>query len=154
MAVAAKGARKPKPGSGRLPGGSNGEPLHLLFDIVPRPKERARFSRGGFAYTPTATRTFETEVARQAAAIMAESGRVPFEVPVSVTATFYLLGDKHVWPTAQPDGDLDNHEKALLDALNKIAWRDDRLVVEKTSRKVCGTQPGIHVRIAPAGPAT
>lgn len=145
--------RKKKPGSGRLPGGSNADPLAFVLGVTPRPKERPRFSRQGHSYTPAATRAFEAEVARLATKAMAEAGREPFEVPVRVRATFCLAGDPALWPTAQRDGDLDNHEKALLDALNRVAWTDDRLVVEKSSRKMCGAEPHILVAIEPAGPS-
>ena len=48
-------------------------------------------------------------------------------------------------PSAKPD--IDNVIKAVLDALNGIAYKDDARVVELEARKVYGNEPGVAVEI-------
>jgi crossover junction endodeoxyribonuclease RusA len=48
--------------------------------------------------------------------------------PVELTATFYLCGGKDI--------DVSNLGKAIEDALNKIAYEDDKQIISATFRKV------------------
>jgi Holliday junction resolvase RusA-like endonuclease len=43
--------------------------------------------------------------------------------------------------------DLDNLEKMVLDCLNKIAWNDDKQIVEIHSRKFYSDEPGTMIEI-------
>lgn len=148
--------------------------LNLPFD--PKPKERPRTvtdfaaieraflaSRGRVdifrsmigkgtsrTFTPKATRGYEDLVAIAAAAAMA--GRHPFECPVDVRILFTLKGNPDKWPTSPADGDGDNMEKAVLDAMNGIVFTDDRLVVRCAKEKACGPTPGLVIEIRPAAP--
>lgn len=51
-------------------------------------------------------------------------GQAPFTGAVKLTAEVY----KKIIPTALTFGDVDNHLKAILDALNGICYADDRQV--------------------------
>lgn len=51
-------------------------------------------------------------------------GQAPFTGAVKLTAEVY----RNVVPTALQFGDIDNHLKAILDALNGICYADDRQV--------------------------
>ncbi len=159
----------------RLSGGEGVFLFEAEFPLEPRVKERARTfadprvlesafrQSGGDArdfserarrglmrtHTPAATRAYET--ALSAAARAAMSGAAPFGGPVRVEAVFTLTGDGLEWPVSTGDGDLDNMEKALLDALNGVVWTDDRLVVEKASRKRTGPRSSVFVRVEAAG---
>jgi Holliday junction resolvase RusA-like endonuclease len=101
-------------------------------------------------FTPDRTKIFEREVALVANRAMAAARRTPLTVPIRMTVTFVLRGDPGTWPTAESDGDLDNLEKAVKDALNGIAYLDDRLVVEVSKKKICGPEPRIEVSLGPA----
>jgi Holliday junction resolvase RusA-like endonuclease len=101
-------------------------------------------------YTPEGTAEYEKLL--KAAAASAMVGRVPFGCAVEVELVTVLAGDPDVWPTSPNDGDSDNHEKAILDALNEIAFVDDRLVVRSTRVKECGPVPKVSVRVRPADP--
>ena len=67
------------------------------------------------------------------------------KVPVVVNMLFYLprpknhYGKKGLLPSAPKKmitkPDLDNLEKAVMDALTGVCWEDDRLIVGKTSMK-------------------
>ncbi len=102
--------------------------------------------------TPDATRAFEQAVALIASAAMARAGLRAFTCPLRIVVEFRLEGDPAEWPTAHDDGDLDNLEKSLKDGLNRVVWADDRLLVDKVSRKVCAERSGISLSVCPAPP--
>lgn len=99
--------------------------------------------------TPAETRQFEAEIA--AAGKRAMGGAAPLSCPVEMEIHFVFAGDPATWPTAHSDGDLDNLEKAVKDALNKVAYEDDRQVVRKSSIKECGPEDMIVIAVRPAG---
>jgi Holliday junction resolvase RusA-like endonuclease len=79
-------------------------------------------------------------------------GKKMFECPVETNIVFVLKGEDNIWPTSRLDGDADNLEKSVLDALNGIVFEDDKLVVRSIREKRCGIEPCVHIRIAPANP--
>ncbi len=83
----------------------------------PVPKGRPRFVRGR-AITPPETRVAE----RRIATIARSSGVRPRAGHVQVMIEFYV--------STGVRGDIDNLAKLVLDALNGVAWVDDRQVVE------------------------
>lgn len=98
--------------------------------------------------TPKETRSFEEAVARVAAVAM--SGREAFSVPVEVEYELVFEGNAGEWPTGSGDGDLDNLIKAVNDAMNRIVFADDRLVVRSSEVKTCSSQGFIRVTVRPA----
>lgn len=65
----------------------------------------------------------------------AKAAKVPrFDGPVTVKMDIYLL-------KYGKEGDIDNMQKTILDALNGIAWSDDRQVFEVHARKHYVTMP-------------
>ncbi|UTH73498.1 RusA family crossover junction endodeoxyribonuclease [Chromobacterium sp. IIBBL 290-4] len=52
-----------------------------------------------------------------------------------------------VLPTVKPD--IDNIEKAVYDALNKVVWQDDALVCDVVKSKRYAEQAGVKVTIKP-----
>ncbi len=95
------------------------------------------------SFTPTETRRYEALVGRVAAAAM--RSRPPYDAPVAMEVTCTFEGAEGTWPTGSGDPDIDNVEKAVMDALKGIVWSDDRLVVAKRSSKSCGVEPGVLV---------
>ena len=140
---------------GRLP--RLGEPpvhagweFELTTAVQPRPKQRARTCmRGGRVrtFTPEETVAFEAAIRDAAAAEMARRRLEPLTGPLEVEFEFGFAGDAALWPTAARDGDLDNIEKAVQDALNRVAYPDDRFIVQKSSIKVCAAEPFVTVRL-------
>lgn len=53
----------------------------------PRPKERPRLGKGGFAYTPAKTQVYEALIARKAKEAMDKAGLQPFNSPVCMDLT-------------------------------------------------------------------
>ena len=72
-----------------------------------------------------------------------------FDWPVVVSLVFYMPRPKSrrldFWVPTTPD--LDNLEKSILDALNGVAYTDDRLVVAKSASKRYAGDEGPSVEI-------
>lgn len=98
--------------------------------------------------TTKETRDFETAVANMARVKM--GNRDPFDVPIMLEIVFFLPGKEGEIPTSIRDGDLDNHEKSVCDALNNVLYTDDRLIVKKITEKRCYSGKGeIHIKASP-----
>lgn len=128
----------------------------MTFTIPGRPVPKARPRVvNGHAYTPQKTADYENTVrwCYKAAA----GGAAPISTPCTVEMVFRFpipasarrktmpdkirAGDPY---TSRPDAD--NLAKAILDALNGLAFADDALVVSITARKEYG-EPGAEVTI-------
>jgi Holliday junction resolvase RusA-like endonuclease len=114
--------------------------------LPPRGKDRPRVTRSGHAYTPAATRKWES-----ALALMAQD-KLPIEVidePVRVDVLAVVPRPKRLLRRSDPDGliwapvkpDADNVLKSTLDAL-KAFWRDDALVVDTRILKAYAERAG------------
>lgn len=137
----------------------------FVFDLVPVPKERARVmtnekTGGTYSYTPARTKHMTTEIQRVIADVF--KAKAPIEGPVALEMTF-VMGipeswpawkrkaalDGHIAPTSRPD--MDNLEKALLDAFNGCLIVDDSFVVKREASKVYGAMPGILIKVCQTG---
>ena len=107
-----------------MPGETKHGPLRFVVPGNPIPWERARTRRGRY-YTPKRTKGYQAAV--QVSALMAQA-RPKAEVPIRLTVAFYRQD-------RQPC-DLDNLAKTVQDALNGIAYRDDRQIVVLSASKV------------------
>lgn len=114
-------------------------------------------------FTPKKTRVFEDDIA---ALYMNQHGKfydrgvalevvavfyMPIPKRTSKTMTSHMIKDfiKH---TKKPD--VDNLLKALLDALNGIAYADDAQIVKLSAQKVYAETPRIEMIIKVAGGET
>jgi len=137
----------------------------VIFEVpgVPVPKARPRVTRAGITYTPRATLSYEALVRHCYAT--AYPGRQPYDAKVAlalhIEALFplpasaprrlrtHLENGGRLPMATRPD--LDNLVKAVLDALNRIAWADDGQVAEITARKFRTVDaPRLVVRVADA----
>lgn len=99
--------------------------IRIVVPGRPVPKQRPRVGvrmRGRrivetHVYTPPETRAYEEHVRLCAAA----AGAKPLEGPVAMDVDLWLFGRR---------GDGDNYWKAIADALNGVAYRDDRQIVD------------------------
>lgn len=120
----------------------------------PKGKARPRVTKG-HAYTPQATKDYETIVAIR----YRLSGGKMFDGPVSVhllaeytipkSATKAKRADMlsgKLLPLKKPD--IDNVCKMILDGLNKVAFRDDSSVVMLEAYKRYSDNPGVTVTIS------
>lgn len=119
--------------------------MEFIVEGDPQGKARPRFSRRtGTVYTPSKTAKYEKEI-RQA--FLAAGGKmIPdgsyavviidayFEIPKSYVKGKRLACEHNInRPDKKPD--IDNILKVVLDALNKVAYEDDKQVVEVRCRK-------------------
>jgi Holliday junction resolvase RusA-like endonuclease len=125
---------------------------HVYFEVKgnPVPKARARTVRKGgrtWSFTPK-------KVAVWAKTVKAEATKhfnQPLNGPIQVSMIFYMSRPqsrrKDVWVPTTPD--LDNLEKAVLDALNGVAYEDDRFVVAKNAQKkyIRRDEPRVCIRV-------
>jgi Holliday junction resolvase RusA-like endonuclease len=114
---------------------SKGKQYRFSIPHRPKAKERPRFSmKGGYAYTSAKTRTFED--------LVKTYYKGPkFEGPVSLALTFSPTRVT-VCVTEMPDtepsklrGDVDNYVKSVSDALNGLAYDDDKQIHKLSGRK-------------------
>lgn len=132
--------------------------MSIVFEVPgePRGKGRPRFS-GGHVHTDSETRSYEKKIAayyRKAhgAFCLPEKASVMVDVtahyPIPKSAT---KADKArmealmILPTRKPD--IDNVIKAVLDALNGVAYKDDSRVVAVYGRKVYSHDPKLVIEL-------
>ena len=119
--------------------------MDFIVACKPQGKARPRFSRkSGVVYTPAKTAKYEKTIAK---AYMEAGGKcIPADCYVSVNVSAFFpipksysrakrkaCIDRELRPDKKPD--MDNILKAVLDALNKVAYEDDKQVVELIGRK-------------------
>lgn len=126
----------------------------------PRGKARPRFNPaapGARPYTPAATAAYETLVATRYRGERVEADlRLPHVAMVDIVA-YYPIPQRYtkaergqalagtLQPTAKPD--IDNVAKIILDALNGVAWSDDKCVVDLHVAKYHAAVPGVQITI-------
>lgn len=115
----------------------------IVIPLRPKAKERPRHGKFSTGFTPRNTKDYEEAVKHY---YDRDCGRPPTDKPVMVTFMFNFMIPKSArkaekakmmlgtcpYSTAP---DLDNIEKAVMDALNKRAFADDSQVVAKLSLK-------------------
>lgn len=122
----------------------------------PRGQGRPRFNRMGGAYKASEDKAYEKALcmaywAKYAGYPLMQGPivlrvRAVFPIPQSKTKQekALMLAGK-IKPTVKPD--VDNVIKAVLDALNGVAFPDDKAVTWLIGEKEYGEVPGIHVEI-------
>lgn len=125
----------------------------------PQGKGRPRFIRtatGGRAITPPRTRAYEDfikwEYYRQCNYFFNDKTMLKmeikafFKVPESKSKKQKeKMLNNEILPTKKPD--MDNIVKAVADALNKVAYKDDSQIVECTVKKYYDKEPRIEIYI-------
>ena len=119
--------------------------MDFLVNGKPQGKQRPRFSRrSGVVYTPAKTGKYEKAISK---AYTDAGGKcIPADcyVSVSVSAFFPIpksytkgkrLACKHNVNRPDKKPDMDNILKVVLDGLNRVAYEDDKQVVELIGRK-------------------
>lgn len=138
--------------------------LHIRINGEPRGKQRPRFTKQGRAYTPKETRQYEQEIREAAlkAAAIQQYTKPSADCPVQVRITSHCTIPKSwsrkkreaaqqgkIRPTVKPDAD--NIGKLICDALNEIAYHDDKQVVELlvSKRYAPDGEPYVDVTVMP-----
>lgn len=106
------------------------------FNIKPRSKQRPRTTRSGHTYTPKETKEYEQFISK------AYTGVAFPEGPLHITLVFdndkTEITIQELRPPKNPSklrGDIDNYAKAILDALNGVAYTDDKQIVRLDLKK-------------------
>ena len=127
----------------------------LFFPFEPIPKGRPRVTKRGHAYTPQKTRDYEKSIKEfykentddfYSSAI---GIRLVFNMPIpqSVSKKQRALMQDGVVKCTKHNGDIDNLGKAVLDALNEVAFTDDCLITRLSLQKKYSAQPGTEMVI-------
>ncbi len=134
--------------------------LRIVIPGEMRGKGRPRFTaRNGFGRAFTDAKTANAEAWVKACAVEAGASACGYPVRLTMEITAPIPKswskrakadaiDGRLLPTGKPD--LDNCLKLVCDALNGIAWLDDKQVVEVTARKRFGAEPQTVLEIVPA----
>ena len=105
----------------------------IIIDGEPVAKARPRITRSGHGYTPSKTRDAEQAIATE---WRREHGLTLSEKPLRITLIFNMKRPKRK-PTkhVQKRPDIDNLIKTVLDALNGVAYVDDKQIYSLTANK-------------------
>lgn len=131
--------------------------FNMTVPITPVPKARPRFTRAGRTYTPKKTADYEKAIAavwRQ----VTKNFKYDPEQPLYVNLVFGLpiakstpkgkaeqMAQGIIRHTKKPDAD--NLAKAVMDALNGVAWEDDSQVVRVSIFKEYAKEPYVYIYI-------
>ena len=126
--------------------------VDFTIHTAPVSKQRPRLGKGGCVYTPSKTKVFENIVALSYGNRPSFDDKYirirlkfKFEVPKSYSKKKRLEAiEGKIRPTK---ADIDNYIKAVLDGLNKKAWKDDRYIYSIEAEKMYAEQSEIEVII-------
>ena len=108
---------------------------HQFFKLRPKSKMRPRFNRKtGSAFTPKETSQYEKQFADLYRGPLFDDCPLSMKLRFTVEGTELLiekvqLNDKVEQPIKRLTGDIDNYAKSVLDALNGVAYTDDKQIV-------------------------
>ena len=133
--------------------------IQLKFEIKPMAKQSFRTTRTGNKYLDASVIKYRKAIRNMAIAQMRnqKAERIEGAVNMNIIYAFRrpkslskkerneIDGGKTVPKTTKPD--IDNLTKAILDALNGIAWNDDAQVSEIKAKKIWSKQDQIEVKI-------
>lgn len=131
--------------------------MEFIVNGDPQGKARPRFSyKTGTVYTPSKTTKYEKQIRK--AFIVAGGEIIPadcyaavivdvyFKIPKSYTKRKRLACQYNInRPAKKPD--CDNVLKVVMDALNGVAYVDDKQVVSVTCRKYYAAQGGGYIKV-------
>ena len=126
--------------------------VDFTIHTAPVSKQRPRLGKGGCVYTPSKTKVFENIVALSYGNRPSFDDKYirirlkfKFEIPKSYSKKKRLEAiEGKIRPTK---ADIDNYIKAVLDGLNKKAWKDDRYIVGILAEKEYSEKSCIEVSI-------
>jgi Holliday junction resolvase RusA-like endonuclease len=135
--------------------------IAFVVESMPVAQPRQRLGRGfdgrPKAYLPADNPVHGFKLDVRQSAIAAMGNRGPWNGPIGITLEFYFARPQRLtwkkksmpclWHEQKPD--LDNLEKAVLDALKGVIWQDDAQVAFKFSGKAfcaAGQRPRVYIK--------
>ena len=109
----------------------------VIINRRPKVKARPRHTKGGQVFPPKTTLQEEDHVKQAWEEQVGEILDCPVEISLCYSPTetvLTVLESPHDAKTLR--GDLDNYVKLTMDALNEVAWVDDKQVVRISAVKV------------------
>lgn len=129
----------------------------MICLTIPGPpvgKQRAHVCKTGRAFTPAKTVNYEALVKQTFAAKYPDF--VPMPGPVRMILSIYLMESKEtqrklkkgnvVYPTIKPD--ISNILKSIEDALNGLAYVDDKQIISVYAEKKNSLRPCVEIIVA------
>ncbi len=110
------------------------------------PKQRPRKGKHGKFYTPQKTKDFEKKV--QWSYLSCRHRTFFADVPLKAAIEINVKKPKYCkreFPTVKPD--IDNQIKSILDGLNRLAYSDDKQIVEVKASKKYAERNFIKVKL-------
>lgn len=133
--------------------------IRLVIPGKPLGKQRPRVIKNGITYTPKETVNYETLVKqlyitqhfqKQLSGPMRVSITAYFPIPESASKKKKeLMRTGVIRPETKPDWD--NVGKIITDALNDLAYHDDKQIVEATVRKFYSDEPRVEIELEEVG---
>lgn len=128
--------------------------ITLVIPGEPVAKGRPRVMRSGVTFTPPKTLNYETLI--KELFIISRQALMTGELRAEIDAYFTInktvsqkkkeqMINQQIRPTKRPD--LDNVAKAVLDALNGLAYNDDSQIVSLTINKYWAEVPRVTIKI-------
>ena len=107
---------------------------HQKFTVRPKSKGRPRVTKTGHAFTPKDTVEYEKKIAEAYTGPLFEEGLLSMKLRFTVEGTEMMIervepDPDFPLPKGKLTGDIDNNAKSILDALNGVAYTDDKQIV-------------------------
>ncbi len=129
--------------------------ISIIIPGKPQAKQRPRFTRSGHVYTPPETANYENMVKlsyreKYGDRVLKNAIQADITVSVSIPKSvskkkYWEMETGRLYPTKKPD--CDNIIKSVLDALNGVAYEDDKQVVKVSCTKKYGNKDGVLVEL-------
>ena len=127
------------------------------YEGVVKAKQRPRHNtKTGRAFTPAETRTCERNIAKWAKAEGFKAVTYPLAIRIEVIEPCPKNDERLILlslrgATYNQKGDIDDYGKTILDALNGVAFKDDKQICDLHITRRYGRTPGFNIRIDRAG---
>ena len=115
--------------------------IAFSVDTNPYPQPRPRFGHGK-VYEPERVKSYKKLL--KVAGRQAMNGRPLFSTPICITVTIR----RNIKTDSRNFGDIDNHLKAVFDALNGVCYTDDKLIFAVGAAKIRSAKQGVDVAIS------
>jgi len=133
--------------------------IKLEFDVKPMAKQSFRTTRTGQKYLDASVIKYRKAIRNMAILQMRKQKAEKIEGAVNMNIVYSFRrpkslnkkerneidSGKSIPKTTKPD--IDNLTKAILDALNGIAWKDDAQVAQINIQKIWSTKDQIEIEI-------